>query len=102
MSLQDYHEKWMDSFKILFQKTIYNHVSGWDEHRRRTCDFTLWPPVVILTVYTSSSIERGTGRPLGQNIHASSSPLTFTAALVIRMSACYGTEDPGGHACAWT
>ena len=111
MSLQDYHDKWMYSFAMLFHKTIYNHIA-WNEHRSnlrhsrqllRLAGFTLWPPVVILTIYSAllAAYNEEVAIPSQGKyaiMHIPSGPLTFTAAALIvllsfRMTACYGRFD---------
>lgn len=111
MSLKDYHDRWMYSFAMLFHRTIYNH-GAWNEHRSnlrhsrqllRLAGFPLWPPVVILTLYSAvlaaynaEVVTRSAGKL--SVLHTPSSPLTFTAAALIvllgfRTTACYGRFD---------
>jgi putative membrane protein len=108
MSLKDYHDKWMYSFAMLFHKTIYNHAA-WNAHRSnlrhcrqllRLAGFPLWPPVVILTIYSAllaAYNEEAAHHSQGKLavLCISSKPLTFTAAALIvllgfRTNACYG------------
>lgn len=111
MSLKDHHDNWRYYFAMLYHKTIYNHAS-WNEHRSnfrhgyhlmRIVGFPLWPPIMILTMYSvfvacynEAVLHHSKWRI--NLMHVSSSPLTFTAAALIvllgfRTTACYGRFD---------